>query len=299
MNDTIGRAYEVKGTGTPWEKLAARAAKSTYARGIVPRGACILTIGIDCQLDRVEWVLLGHGREFRRYVVDHGVIDGHISERDTQNHIDGLMGRRWPNYCGIPMGVTLTALDSNYMTDDCLAYARQHPTTKLIAVRGSPGDLAPRLRYVARERDEQKGTLLKTIRKNFLHVGVNSFKMSLYLDLAKDDPALRGYFAFPTGLDDDFFQQLVSETRVAVKRMGTIVYQWQKPDRQRNEILDTVIYASAAAIRAGVYKKSAQSWSQLEQDLHRDISQPVPSRPISRPGVSLVSKIAGYGQGQR
>ena len=71
-NDTLGRAYEAKGLGRPWQELAARAAGSHYPRGAVPQGSLVLTFGIDCQGDRVEWLLIGHGRQYRRFVIDYG-----------------------------------------------------------------------------------------------------------------------------------------------------------------------------------------------------------------------------------
>ena len=64
--DTLGRAYRPKAEATPPQELAARAASSNYARGEVPKGALILTLGLDCQLDRVEWLLLGHGEGYHR-----------------------------------------------------------------------------------------------------------------------------------------------------------------------------------------------------------------------------------------
>jgi phage terminase large subunit GpA-like protein len=80
----------------------------------------------------------------------------------------------------------------------------------------------------------------------FFNIGVSAFKIALYRDLVKDDPAAPGYVLFPSGLEDRFFQELVSETRFAVKRMGQIIWKWEKPDRQANEMLDSMIYASAA-----------------------------------------------------
>ena len=49
-NDTLGRAYETRGDGRPWQELADPAAKSDYSRGTVPRGALLLMLGVDCQL---------------------------------------------------------------------------------------------------------------------------------------------------------------------------------------------------------------------------------------------------------
>jgi len=169
--DTLGLAYEVVGSGRPWEQLRDRAARSHYARGVVPKGGLVLTIGIDCQLDRVEWVALAHGRQFKRFVVDYGTISKHISEPDCQHNIDALMNRTWPNYCGVSVPVSLTAVDANYSTDDVLAYARRYPSSKLIAVRGNPGDAAPRIARIRRERNEKKGTPLKYSHR-FFNLGV-------------------------------------------------------------------------------------------------------------------------------
>jgi phage terminase large subunit GpA-like protein len=264
-NDTLGIAYETRGDGRPWEELAARAAKSDYARGVVPKGALVLTLGVDCQLDRIEWVLVGHGQQYRRYIVDYGVIGKHISEPDCQRNLDLLLERKLFNYCGQPMGISLTAIDANYSTDEVLNYARKYPTHKLIAIRGARGDSAPRIAKVQRERDEKKGVVRKRGNR-FFNIGVNNFKLALYRDLAKDDPALPGYISFPTGLEDRFFQELVSETRVAKKRMGQLYYVWDKPDRQANEMLDAVIYASAAAIKHGVNAISDTGWKKLESE---------------------------------
>ncbi len=41
-NDALGKAYETRGDGRPWEELRDRAAKSDYARGAVPKGALLL-----------------------------------------------------------------------------------------------------------------------------------------------------------------------------------------------------------------------------------------------------------------
>ena len=285
--DTLGIAYEIQGTGRPWEELKNRAAKSHYHRGTVPQGGLILTIGIDCQLDRVEWVVLAHGRQFRRFVVDYGTISKHISEPDCQHNIDALINRTWPNYCGRSMAVSLTAVDANYSTDDVLAYARRYPSSKLIAVRGNPGDAAPRIARIRRERNEKKGTPLKYSNR-FFNLGVNQFKFSLYRDLQKDDPAAPGYFSFPTGLEDRFFQELVSETRVAKKIAGQIVWRWEKvADRQANEVLDTCIYATAAALKYGVNGMSEPGWRHLETKYDTPGEQPV--MPVAR--VSMAQKL--------
>jgi terminase, large subunit len=262
-NITRGETWEERGTGRPWEELAARARQSDYSRGTVPKGACLLFLGIDCQIDRVEWQLVGRGPEHHKYVVDYSTIGRPIAEADCQRALGELLGRRWKNYRGLPMSLTLAAIDAGFETDTVLEFCRRYGSNRIIATRGVAGDFTPRLAKVARERDSKRGTLLK-YRNNFFNVGVNTLKTGLYLDLAKDDPNAPGYIAFPNDCEDRYFQELVSETRVAVKKMGQITWRWEKPDRQSNEMLDTYVYAMAAQVKYGCAWISAERWAELE-----------------------------------
>ena len=265
-NDTLGKAYEAKGLGRPWEELRDRAKTSNYRRGEVPKGALVLTLGIDCQADRVEWLLVGFGRDYRRFVIDYGTIFKHIAELDCQHNIDILLQRKWLNSAGRQLEISLAAIDANYSTDDVLAYARRYPPHKLIAIRGAQGDFAPRIAKVQRERDEKKGVLRKYSNR-FFNVGVNQFKMSLYRDLAKDNSEEPGFVAFPSDCDDRLFQEIMGETRIAHKRMGQVFYRWEKiASRQATEMLDALIYASAAAIKHGVNAISDLGWATLEAE---------------------------------
>jgi phage terminase large subunit GpA-like protein len=286
-NDVLGKAYETRGDGRPWEELRDRALKSHYARGEVPKGCLLLFLGVDCQLDRCEWVLLGCGQHYQRFIIDIGTIGKHISEPDAQRHLDQLLDRMWVNSVGRPMSITMAAIDANYATDDVLGYAKRHPSSKLIAVRGVHGDAAPRISRIQRERNEKRGTLVK-YSKRFFNIGVNVFKLALYKDLAKDDATLPGYISFPRDLPDRFYQELVSETRVAHKRMGVVIWKWEKPDRQANECLDCTIYASAAAIKHGVNWISDTGWRNLEAELETPLppSGPLPAR--DRDGKRIV-----------
>jgi phage terminase large subunit GpA-like protein len=171
-------------------------------------------------------------------------------------------------------------------------------------VRGRGDGGAPRLAQVRRERNPKTGSLL-VYSKRFYHLGVSGLKMALYRDLAKDDPKCPGYVSFPSGLDDEYFQELTAERRMPIKRFGFTVYRWTKDDRQDNEALDTVIQATGAAIKAGVYGLSDLSWSRLEgergalpmQDeaagaplIQAPGSPPKPKRPIDRKHVGAVAR---------
>jgi phage terminase large subunit GpA-like protein len=293
-NDTLGLAYEPKGEARPPHELAARASRSQYARGEVPEGALVLTLGIDCQLDRVEWQVVAHGEGYRRFVIDIGTVGKHISEPDAQRNIDLLLQRKWTNFRGRQIGISMAAIDAGWSTDDVLAFANKYPPSKLIAIRGVPGDNTPRIARVQRERSEKTGTVLK-FSKRFYNIGVYSFKSSLYRDLAKDDHKEKGYISFPNNLPLSYFEELVCERRVPYKRMGVMAYRWEKPDKQANEMHDTFLYASAAAIKYGVNFISDQGWAQRRAEFEAPESSGGGRFAVTEP-TPLWRQLAGLNQ---
>jgi phage terminase large subunit GpA-like protein len=239
-------------------------------------------LGIDCQVDRAEWQLVGFGAEYRRFVIDYGIIGRHISDANCQRNLDLLLARQWKNSFGREFGVDFAAIDGNAWTEDVWGWARRYPANKLIMTRGRGDDAAPRLALVKRERNEAGKVLSRS--KRFYHLGVSGLKMSLYRDLQKDDPDARGFVSFPSGLGDDYFQELTSERRTAVKRHGFTVYQWTKDDRQDNEALDTAIIATGAALRFGVYSLSDHGWDAFRLQRETPASPafvPPPVSPVS------------------
>lgn len=265
LNDTVGKAHETRGEAPPWEKLRDRATQSPYARGTIPAGALVLALGIDCQADRVECQLVGFGREFRRWVVDYIVIPGHIAEATTRERLNGLLQQTWPNTAGRRIGIDRAAIDGNAWTEDVWDWAKKHPRSRLIMVRGRGEDHAPRIQRVKKERNDRTGALLKWAGR-FFNFGASVLKMALYRDLVKEDPLDKGFVAFPRGLDDEYFRQLTAEHRQPHKRHGFTVYRWVKDAQQANEALDTMLQAETAANNWGIRGLPDAIWLKLEQD---------------------------------
>ena len=122
---TSPRAKRVRPTNSRRAHL-----ESHYSRGEVPEGALVLTLGIDVQLDRCEWQVIGHGEHYRKFVIDVGTIGKHISEPDAQRNIDLLLQRKWTNFRGRQIGISLAAIDAGWSTDDVLTFAHRYPPTK-------------------------------------------------------------------------------------------------------------------------------------------------------------------------
>ncbi|MDR3513770.1 MAG: phage terminase large subunit family protein [Caulobacteraceae bacterium] len=266
LNNSCGLAFETTGEMISWEILRDRASESHYARGEVPAGALMLTLGIDCQGDRVEWQLVGWGRDRRRWVVQYGVIPGHITDAGCQGALDLLLKETWRNSYGRRLAADAVAIDGNAWTEDVWTWARRHPQNRVIMVRGVGAETAPLIARVA-SRDRKKDGKPRKYSRRFFNIAVSVLKMALTRNLPKTDPLERGAITFPRGLDDEYFRQLTAERRKEVKRKdGFAVYQWFKDPNQANEALDTMNQAEAAAIRLGVRDFTEALWDKLETD---------------------------------
>lgn len=266
LNDTVGRAYVTAGEAPPWETLRDRGANAEYDRGRIPPGGLILTIGIDCQDDRVEAQVVAWGQDFRRWVVEYIVIPGHISSEKCQERLDALLVQTWANGYGHRIAADMVAIDGNAYTEDVWDWARRHPASRLIMMRGDNRDSAPLIQRVKKERSQKTGKLLKYSRR-FYNINVSVLKMALYRNVAKADPLERGFVGFPRGMDDDYYRQLTAERRVPKKKKdGFTEYKWEKDAAQANEGLDTMNQAEAAAIKYGVRGLPDAIWQRLEQE---------------------------------
>jgi phage terminase large subunit GpA-like protein len=264
-NDTIGLAYETSGEAPDWEKLRDRAAESPYPRGQIPAGGLLLTIGVDCQIDYVQWQTVAWGRNGQRWIIDSGIFPGHIAETKCQDALDALLKQTWPNAYGRRHAADMLGIDGNAWTEDVWSFVRRHSANRVIMLRGVGADTAPLLARVKKEYATKGGRKLKYSRR-FFNFATSVLKMALYRNLAKADPFERGFVGLPSGLDDDFWRQLTAERRTPVQRKGFTVYKWTKDPNQANEGLDTHLQAEAAAIKLGVRGMMDAQWDRLEAD---------------------------------
>jgi phage terminase large subunit GpA-like protein len=248
-----------------------------------------LTIGIDCQQDRVEWQLVGWGRNKERYVIDYNIIYGHISEEECQKGLNGLLKQSWPNSFGRKIQADKVAIDGNAYTEDVWGWVKGHPVSRVLMVRGNNKDTAPLLMPVKKERHTRTGKLLRWS-KRFYSFNASVMKDWLYRSCVKEDPLSVGYVHFPRGLEDEYFRQLTSERRVEKKsKDGFSYYQWEKDSGQANEALDTMNQAMAAAIRFGIKDMSEPVWDKYhaERESHpenqqRDIEDLLSNKPAEK-----------------
>lgn len=305
FNDSVGRAYRAKSEAPPWEELRDRAKDSDLRRGVIPAGCPMVTMGVDCQGDRVECQIVAFGPNWQRAVVEYVVISGHISEKACRDKLSALVKSERRNAAGRLVGIDLTAIDGNAYTEDVWGWAKKHPVSKVIMVRGINTDIAPLIARVKKERDKN-GKLLKYSRR-FFNFNGSVLKMALYRNLAKTDPLERGFIAFPSGLEDEYFVQLTSERRVEKKgKDGFSVFRWQKDTDQANEALDTMNQAEVAAIKLGIRTMTEVGWGpylereepptdgQLDlEDLPLTATNKSPAKAVAKPTTTKQSNPDG------
>ncbi len=261
-NDTGGRAYELPGEAPSWEALRTRAEAGGRRPGQIPPGALILTLTLDVQDDYIDGVLVGWGSELRRWVVARVRVEGFIDTPETRAELNRLVEFEWPAWNGTRRRADLVGIDAGAWTDQVHDWAKGHPKSRVLMLRGVSGDAAPVLALVRRER-RPDGKLTK-YQGRFYNVGVNGLKGALYKFLRVEIPGARGYVDFPAGLDDDYFEQLTSEKRTPIiDRRGFTVYSWVKPRGVRNEQLDVMVYGQALATKLGWRVMTPAQWDRL------------------------------------
>jgi phage terminase large subunit GpA-like protein len=161
---------------------------------------------------------------------------------------------------------------------------------EIIAVRGLSGSYKPAIAKVRSEKHNKRGDVLRHARDGYFTVGIDSIKSGLFADLAKDDATAPGFIAFPADCEDRLYQELTAEHRVAVKRLGLLVFRWEKvSDRQSNEMLDCYVYSQAAMARHGCTWISAERWHELEVQCG---GKPAPPRKSL---AALIAEMPTYG----
>lgn len=277
----LGEEYEEKGEAPDSVKLLAR--KEAFRFGTLPAGVLLLTMGVDVQEKRLEWAVWGWGIGKSTWLVDKGIIDGDTTVPATWRELDAIVDRRYPDLLGNAWPIDRVAVDSGYNTQAVYAWCRGKP--KVLAIKGMPGHLAPAIGTPSLQEVNWQGKKWKRgIR--LWPVGTWTLKSEFYANLRKtiDGPDADGNFApgyvhVGEDVDEAYLKQLTAESLQSRQtRAGRIVREWVVQAGQRNEGLDTRIYAGAAAAHLGVDLWSRTKWAELAA--HRNVPRETVQRDL-------------------
>lgn len=288
-NDVLGLPFEQASKGPDWEKLRDRVENAeegaVLPRGVVPACGVLLAAGVDNQADRIEVTIVAFGRNYRRWVVDHIVIPHYIGDDEGRTALDALLKASWRTELGLHLPLDMMAVDEGSFTQDVRDWAKRHPFTRVILIKGASTANGPILR--PQQDRKANGRIIRRQKRGWM-LNVSQLKADFYSWLAKEDPAERGYVAFARELGDEYYRQITSEVRV-LKRApsGVMVSRWELVETsRRNECLDTMNYAEAAARKRGWTAMTDGQWDILEAE--RGIAPPDVQADLFDAAVSVV-----------
>lgn len=255
------------------EKHALAARAEVYAAE-VPRGALILTMGVDVQSSgRLEGEVVAWGLGEQSWSIDTPIFIGDPALPDVWNRLDQYLHRKFKLEGGGEVVIKACCIDSGgHNTEEVYKFARPRIGRNVWAIKGAndrPGQKSPV--WPIPKLDARK-TRLSGYRPVIL--GTGAAKEAIYQKLAIDTPG-PGYCHFPTvrtvnsdgvpqtQYTENWFEQLTSEKQVLEKKHGYSFHRWILPKGKANEALDCRVYAYAAL--QGLYAVRKLSLERLAQ----------------------------------
>lgn len=280
------------------DTIAERA--ETYELLTAPAGVRVLTCGVDVQANRVEVQTVGWGEGEEGWVVNYAVVYGDPARFEVWDQVLDVINTPIRHASGVDMLPYAAIVDSGdgNMHNEVYAFARDNRQRHILAGKGMPGSRPPigaptKQDINIRGQKIKQGVML-------YGVGVDGIKSTLYGRLRREEKSGKGVLHFPLGLPEDYFKQLTAEKQATKLINGFPRRYWTKKDGDRNEALDTMVYAYAALHYCYSRHNRASFWQQMaaklakvradavESAVEADESEPVPV-PVVRPSGGRVS----------
>ncbi len=232
INTTLGETWEEQGEEIEAEGLMQKCEQ--YNHEAIPQEVLTLTAGVDTQNDRLEVQVIGWAENHEAWVVEYKIIWGNPATQEVWQELDEFLKTTYIKVDGARLNIAATCIDSGgHHTDQVYAYTRGNNARRIFAIKGASQagkPIASRPTFVGRRRTALYSIGTDTA-KEFIHARLKDDKTNL--------------IHFPNTVDEEYFKQLTAEKRVAkfVKGKKTLIW---KQTRQRNEGLDTFVYALAA-----------------------------------------------------
>ena len=294
--------FTINDLGNPWasvKKMASwemlRDRSEEYTLGEVPEGTVrnisgenvycgplSLWGGCDVQGDRLELMVVGLGANGERWIIDKKVFYGNTADQNDGcwMALDDFTLSHTYKICGQDCYITLTAIDCGWDPRDAGGKREKDYGGKSHIVYDFVAPRPDRFIAVMGVGDEKTNSILKETRisdpgsiltKRY-NVSVSLMK-EVIMNIAEQKegfgtihvPKYQMIEGIKLPLDDDFYQQIMSERyQEDPKKPGT--FKWTKI-RARNENLDIFIYAAAAATYGNVTNWSNSAWIEYYNEL--------------------------------
>ena len=274
MNTVFGESYKQKGAFED-EQIFLRRRESYGAE--LPNGVLLLTAAIDTQDNRLEYEVVGWGKEEECWGIRKGIVLGAPNQDRTWKEIDNILDRTYRFADGKGLKVVRTFIDSGgHYTSDVYNYCQKNFHKQRFAIKGRGGPGIPLIYKIAKANNAKAPLIL---------LGVDDGKQQIMDRLSIDSPGPL-YFHFPQdegikelsnrGYDDLYFKGIISEHKKVYKRNGVLREVWETTKNVRNEPLDLRNYNLACM------KSLKPDWGKLEM-LVNGMSETEVKRAVAKP----------------
>ncbi len=227
-NLVLGEPWRVEGEDFDEHELFGRREQMTLEN--LSDDVRWITVGVDCQDDRLEAVLLGHSDD-DAIALDHRVYWGPIDGDAVWQELDGLLRETWSHPLGGVIGVSAACIDAGDggHSEIVTAFARPRFGRRVVPIKGVSGFSRP--------------VLQKSGNQHLWLVGSDAAKSQLFARIGRAT-GLR----FGSDLQPIYFEQLTSERRVVRYTRGQPIARFERIPGKRAETLDATAYAWAARL---------------------------------------------------
>jgi len=234
-NLVLGEPWKTEGEDLDEHALFNR--REPFSLTAIPEDVLFLTVGVDCQDDRLEAVVMGHGRS-DVFILDHRVFWGPIDGDEVWRDLDALLRETWPHPKGGTLKIDAAVVDSGDggHTDIVHSFTRPRFGRRVVSGKGVAGFSRPFL-----QKSGGKGQAALWL------VGSDAVKSQIFARLSRG-----AGFRFGDALEPIFFEQLTSERRVVRYVRGVPQARFERIKGKRAETLDGVVYAWAARSLIGM-----------------------------------------------
>ncbi|MBD2115796.1 phage terminase large subunit family protein [Microcystis wesenbergii] len=266
VNTSLGESFdETGGEGIEWQHLSNRA--EPYQPLTVPHGGLLVTAGVDVQGDRLSVGVYAWGPGEESWLIYSIELYGDPTESKVWEDLDVLLLSKFTHAGGSELAITAAAIDSGFKPNEVYNFVRRRAGRNLYAVKGMSTAGKPVIGKPTYQEVTYKGQVLKK-GVRLWPVGSDTVKGIIYsrLQLKNYGP---GYIHFPIGLDSEYYEQLCAEKLQTKYVKGFPRQEWVKI-RSRNEALDCLVYAYAAATALGIARID---WNKLRESLTPQIEE--------------------------
>jgi phage terminase large subunit GpA-like protein len=215
----------------------------------VPKGALVLTAGVDVQPDRLECEVVGWGVDEESWSINYHIIYGDPAHDDVWEDLKVWLTKEYECERETEDGeklmkkISMTCVDSGgHNAHETYKFCLANRGNRIFAVKGASNDVKTLV---------SAPSVDKIIGGRLYLIGTMLAKDAIFAHFKTKEQGA-GYCHFPLGYPSEYYKQLTAEKRVKKlkkfdkdEKYGYSQYQYKKI-RARNEALDCRVYAYAA-----------------------------------------------------